>query len=219
MSETVFDLVQTHHLWLYFVLVAGIIVLPGMDMAFVLASSLVDGRRGGAAAVAGIVAGGMVHVVVSGFGMGLVLLSAPRLFNALLLAGTLYVAWMGWGLIRGATALATVHIGAPRPAWSTFARAALTCLLNPKAYVFMLAVFPQFVRAEYGSLVGQFAWLGAITSFTQVLVYGAVVLASVRLRGWLLANGHAQGMLGRAVGALLLLVAGWTAWQGWHPDV
>jgi threonine/homoserine/homoserine lactone efflux protein len=217
--RTVFELVQTQHLWLYFLLVAGIIVLPGMDMAFVLASSLVDGRRGGAAAVAGIVAGGMVHVAMSGFGIGLILLSAPRLFNALLLVGTLYVAWMGWGLIRGAAALATVRIEAPRSAWATFGRAALTCLLNPKAYVFMLAVFPQFVRAEYGSLVGQSVWLGAITSLTQVAVYGAVVLASVRLRAWLLGNGHAQVLFGRAVGGLLLLVAGWTAWQGWHPDV
>jgi threonine/homoserine/homoserine lactone efflux protein len=212
-----FDLTQTHHLWLYFVLVASIIVLPGMDMAFVLVSSLVDGRRGGAAAVAGIVAGGVVHVAMSGLGMGLLLMSAPRLFNVMLLAGALYVAWMGCGLIRGATALATVRMETPRPAWSTFGRAALTCLLNPKAYVFMLAVFPQFMRPEYGSIVGQAVWLGAITSFTQVLVYGAVVFAAIRLRSWLLGSGHAQVMLGRAVGGLLLVTATWTALQGWHP--
>jgi threonine/homoserine/homoserine lactone efflux protein len=90
-------------------------------------------------------------------------------------------------------------------------------LLNPKAYVFMLAVFPQFMRAEYGSIVGQAVWLGAIISFTQVLVYGAVVFAAVRLRGWLLRSGGAQVMLGRAVGGLLLVTATWTALQGWHP--
>ena len=28
------------HLWLFFLMVLGIIVLPGMDMAFVMASSL-----------------------------------------------------------------------------------------------------------------------------------------------------------------------------------
>ena len=76
-----FELAQTGHLWLYFVMVAGIIVLPGMDMAFVMASALVDGRRGGMAAVAGIVAGGVVHLLMGATGVGLVLLSAPGLFN------------------------------------------------------------------------------------------------------------------------------------------
>ena len=41
------------HSWLYAVLVFGIIVLQGMDMAFVLASTLVDSRRSGAVAMAG----------------------------------------------------------------------------------------------------------------------------------------------------------------------
>src|SRR5437868_5874662 len=99
-----FDLSHTSHFWLYFVLVAGIIALPGMDMAFVMASSLVDGRRAGAAAVAGIVAGGVIHVAMASLGVGLLLMSAPRLFNILLLAGSLYVAWMGWSLVRGASA-------------------------------------------------------------------------------------------------------------------
>jgi len=71
-----FDLSHTSHFWLYFVLVAGIIALPGMDMAFVMASSLVDGRRAGAAAVAGIVAGGVIHVAMASLGVGLLLLMA-----------------------------------------------------------------------------------------------------------------------------------------------
>ena len=150
-----FELAQTGHLWLYFVMVAGIILLPGMDMAFVMASALVDGRRGGMAAVAGIVLGGVIHLLMGATGVALVLLSAPGLFNALLLAGALYVGWMGVSLLRGASALAEVRTAASRTSSATFGRAALTCLLNPKAYVFMLAVFPQFLRVEYGSLLTQ----------------------------------------------------------------
>jgi threonine/homoserine/homoserine lactone efflux protein len=211
-----FDLTQTSHFWLYFVLVAGIIVLPGMDMAFVMASALVDGRRGGAAAVAGIVAGGMIHVAMGALGVGLLLLSAPGLFNALLVAGALYVAWLGWCLMRGARALDEVREQASRPLWSTFGRAVLTCLLNPKAYVFMLAVFPQFLRSEYGPLVAQAILLAAITSATQAFVYGGVAVGAAGLRGWLQTNPRAQVLMGRSVGALLLLVAAWTAWQGWQ---
>jgi len=202
--------------WLYFVLVAGIIVLPGMDMAFVMASTLADGRKAGAAAVAGIVAGGMVHVGLGGLGVGLLLLSAPRLFNALLVAGSLYVAWMGCSLLRGASALGDVREQASRPLRSTFGRAVLTCLLNPKAYVFMLAVFPQFLRAEAGPIAAQAIALGAITSATQVLIYGGVAAAATGLRGWLRGHGRAQVSLGRGVGGLLLIVAAWTVWPGWQ---
>jgi threonine/homoserine/homoserine lactone efflux protein len=211
-----FELAQTGHLWLYFVMVVGIIVLPGMDMAFVMASALVDGRPGGMAAVAGIVLGGVIHVLMGATGVALVLLSAPGLFNALLLAGALYVAWMGVSLLRGASALAEVRTGAPRTLRATFGRAVLTCLLNPKAYVFMLAVFPQFLRVEYGSLVAQTLALGSITALTQVAVYGAVALGAARARVWLRDNAQAQVRLGKWVGVLLMGVAVWTAWQGWQ---
>ena len=210
------ELSHSSHFGLYFVLVAGIIVLPGMDMAFVVASTLVDGRKAGAAAVAGIVAGGMVHVALGALGMGLLLLSAPRLFNALLVAGALYVAWIGCSLLHGASALGDVREEASRPLCATFGRALLTCLLNPKAYVFMLAVFPQFLRAEYGSIVAQAIVLGAITAATQVLVYGGVVAAATGLRGWLRGHAQAQVALGQGVGGLLLIVAAWTVWTGWQ---
>lgn len=210
---------QTSHFWLYFAMVAGIVALPGMDMAFVMASSLVDGRRAGASAVAGIVAGGMMHVAMGALGVGLVLLAAPRLFNTLLVAGSLYVGRIGWSLMRRASAFGEVPEAKSRPLWSTFGRALSTSLLNPKAYVFMLAVFPQFLRVEYGSIVAQGIVLGAITSFTQALVYGSVSAGAAGLRGWLRINARAQVLLGRAVGISLLLVAGLTAWQGWRHGV
>jgi arginine exporter protein ArgO len=140
----ILQLTQTSHYWLYFVLVAGIIVLPGMDMAFVMASSLVDGRKAGAAAVAGIVMGGVIHVLMSALGVGLLLVSAPRLFNGLLILGSLYVAWMGGFLIHGATALSDVKSESPRSTLATFFRALTTCLLNPKAYVSCLPYFHNF---------------------------------------------------------------------------
>ena len=59
-----FSLAHASQLWLFFVLVLGIIVLPGMDMAFVLGSSLVDGLKGGVAALSGVVVGGMVHTAM-----------------------------------------------------------------------------------------------------------------------------------------------------------
>ncbi len=188
-----------------------------MDMAFVLASALADGRRAGLVAMAGLVVGGVIPVAMSALGIGLLLIAAPRLFNVLLVAGALYIAWIGVALWRSAQVLAEADTGAPsRPFPAVFGRAVATCLLNPKAYVFMLAVFPQFLRPEYGSVVAQSLVLALITASTQAVVYGAVALAAARVRSMLHANARAQQRLGRSVGALLIGAAAWTLWQGWR---
>lgn len=192
------------HLWLFALFVSGIIVVPGMDMAFVLSSALADGRRAGLAAVGGIVAGGMVHVTMGALGVGLVLQVFPAAFNAVLVAGALYVAWMGWGLWRRPATLAGVQEQAPRPLHQTFARAAATCLLNPKAYVFMVAVFPQFIHPGRGAIALQALVLGVIIALTQAVVYGAVALGATGLRTALAHSAGRQVVLARAVALLLM---------------
>jgi threonine/homoserine/homoserine lactone efflux protein len=207
---------STQHLSLYALLVFGIIVLPGMDMAFVLASSLADGARAGFAAVAGMVVGGFVHVLASALGVSLLLQAWPALFNALLVGGGLYVAWMGWQLWRGAGSLGVVQAGSSRPLPATFGRAVLTCLMNPKAYLFCLAVVPQFIKPEWGHIALQGLVLFLIGALAQVLVYGGMALAAGRMRAWLAGSAAAQVTTGRAVGALLIATAAWTLASGWR---
>ncbi len=204
------------HLGLYALLVFGIILLPGMDMAFVLASALADGARAGLAAVAGMVVGGFVHVQASALGIGLLLQAWPALFNVMLAAGGLYVGWMGWQLWRGAGALGGVEAGRSRPLPATFGRAVLTCLMNPKAYLFCLAVVPQFIRPGAGPVALQGFVLFLIGALAQVLVYGGMALAAGRVRAWLAGSAGTQIAAGRAVGALLVATAAWTLANGWR---
>ena len=203
------------HLWLFFGLVFSIVILPGMDMAFVLGSSLVGGRRAGLAAVAGLIAGGMCHVTIAASGLAVVLTLFTSAFNALLVAGALYVAWIGWSLWRSTTGFALDTDQPLRSPAGTFSRAALTNLLNPKAYVFMLAVFPQFVRPDR-SIAGQALVLGTIIAVTQGGVYGAVALVADGLRDWLRTNPRASRNIARTVGALLLAMAVFTVVEGWR---
>lgn len=202
-------------LWLFALFVFGIIVVPGMDMAFVLSSSLVDGRRAGLAAVAGIVAGGVAHVAMGALGVGVLLQLFPAAFNTVLVAGALYVAWMGWSLWRSPASLSQVDAAPSRAVHSIFARAVATCLLNPKAYVFMIAVFPQFIRPDGGPVATQALVLGAIIAVTQALVYGAVAIGAAGLRAGLRGSTAAQTKLARAVAVLLMATAAWALWQGW----
>ena len=159
---------ETSHLWLFFAMVFSIVLLPGLDMTFVLASSLIGGRRAGFAVTAGIVAASVFHAKM------------------------------------GALGIITVRQGL------------LTNLLNPKAYLFTLAVLPQFLKPEYGDLVTQAVVLWLIIAFTQVAIYGGMALAGDRVRGWLAARPAANAWLARGVGALLLATAAYTAFEGWR---
>ena len=76
------ELSQISHLWLFFALVLGIVIMPGMDMAYVLAGSLVGGKRNGMVAVAGIVTGGLAHVLIGVLGFGIVLKTFPHAFQS-----------------------------------------------------------------------------------------------------------------------------------------
>jgi threonine/homoserine/homoserine lactone efflux protein len=207
-------LTQSSHLWLFSLMVLGIIALPGMDMAFVVASALAGGRRLGLAAVAGIVAGGVVHVVMAMLGIGLLLKLYPLAFNGLLLLGSLYIAWIGWSLWRGAAALGEVAAVPRISSGQTFVRGVLSCLMNPKAYVFMVAIFPQFVRPDYGPLGLQAVLMSLIIAVTQVVIYGSFAWGAGSLQTWLRQNPRSQVLIGRGVGLFLILAAVWTGWQG-----
>ena len=209
-----FFLPHAAQLWLFFVLVLGIIALPGMDMAFVLGSTLVGGRRGGLAALAGIVAGGAIHTVMAALGVGLVLKTVPALFTLMLVAGAIYLGWVGVSLLRGASALGEIGAPAAGPPATTFRQGLMTCLLNPKAYLFMLAVWPQFARPEHGPMLAQAVVMGAIIVLTQTLVYGSVVLGADHARAFLRGSGRAQVRAGQAIGLLLIAGAVWMLWDG-----
>jgi threonine/homoserine/homoserine lactone efflux protein len=210
-----FQIHHTSHYWLYFVLVAGIVAVPGMEMAYALSSSLVNGRKAGFAAVAGSVAGGGAHVVMSALGIGLLLQVSTLAFNGLLLAGALYIAWMGYSMLRSPGALSEVADQPEQTAWRTFARGMTTCLLNPKAYIFMIAVFPQFLKPQYGSLIVQSLILWLLGAVAQIVIYGGVVLAAVQFRQWLRHSESNQKAVSRAVGLLMIATAVWTLSTGW----
>lgn len=204
---------MTPDLGLYFLAVLAVILLPGMDMAYVMASSVSGGRRGAVSSVLGIASGGAIHVVVGATGMAALMLVVPELFRAMLLAGTAYLLWIGWGIWRSADAApSSLTSVAPPSSAAIYRRAVTTCLLNPKAYAFTLALFPAFVRSDTRSLVMQTLAMGLITVGTQIAVYGAVAAVAVRARALI---HHHQRTIARSMGALLMVSALLTATRAW----
>jgi len=203
------------NLWLFFTLLFGIIIVPGMDMVFVLANAITGGRASGLAATAGIMAGGVLHTVYAALGVSAVLHLIPELFNVLLAAGAAYIAWIGFSLIRSSVTIGRVEGGIERSRWASFRQGALTSLMNPKAYLFMLAVYPQFLKPQFGPVWSQAAVMMVLIAATQLAVYGGLALTAGRGRDLLVGSPSVTVAIGKAAGFVLVLIAALTVWQGW----
>ncbi|MET0171295.1 MAG: LysE family translocator [Agrobacterium vaccinii] len=203
----------TENLWLYFSLLFGIIILPGIDMLLVLASSLTGGRKAGLAATSGIMAGGVVHSLYGAVGVGLLASLMPVLFTPLMIFGAAYMVWVGTGLMRSSIVVEGDEVSASASARRAFWRGIVTCLSNPKAYLFMMAVYPQFLKPIYGPVWIQGVIMGLMTAGTQLAVYGTLALTAGKSRDLLVSSPHITIFIGRAAGLLLVIIAGFTLWE------
>lgn len=201
------------HLWLYVLLVTGIILVPGMDMLFVLANALTGGARAGLAATAGIMLGGVCHTLIGFAAVAVLSRMIPVVASAMLAAGSLYMMWIGITLMRSRITVDGVGAARPKPALRIAVQGLFTCLVNPKAWMFVLSVFPQFMKPQFGPLVPQAAAMGAITVLVQGLVYGGMAIGAVQARRALVHNTAATVRVGQAAGALLAAIAAVTLFQ------
>ncbi|RUV30348.1 MULTISPECIES: LysE family translocator [unclassified Mesorhizobium] len=204
----------TENLWLFFILLFGIIAVPGMDMLFVLANALTGGRDRGLAATGGIMLGGMVHTLNGAVGVGLLMHFVPILFKPLLIAGAAYMAFIGITLMRSSIIVGDNAPAGSRTAWKAFRQGLVTCLINPKAYLFVLAVYPQFLKPAYGPIWMQATVMGLLTVLTQAAIYGGLAITAGRSRNLLVANPQTTVLAGRAAGLLLFAVSVFTVWEG-----
>lgn len=195
---------------LFTVLVLGIIAVPGMDMLFVLTNALANGRRPGLAATAGIMLGGVFHTIFGTLAVGFVLHYLPWAFTLMLVAGCAYMMWIGLQLVLSSIRISGVGRAKAKPLAVIFWQGFLTCALNPKAYMFVFAVYPQFLSPRYGAILPQAIAMGAITIGAQAIIYGGLSLAAAAGTGLLSGNATATVYVGRAAGLLLIMAAALT---------
>ncbi len=203
----------SENLWIFFTLLFGIIIVPGMDMALVLANSLSNGRSSGLAATAGVMTGGLLHSLYAALGVGALLRFFPTLFDILLIAGAAYVAWIGYALMRSSIVMTETGTAKASSLTRIFSQGIVSCLLNPKAYLFMLAIYPQFVKPEYGAVWTQALVMAAMIAIVQAGIYGSLALFAGRSRYWLQNNPGMTIAIGRGAGLLLIAMAALTLFR------
>ncbi|MCF6744685.1 LysE family translocator [Blastococcus sp. KM273128] len=131
------------------VVAAALTVTPGLDTALVLRAALTRGPREAAATAAGIVSGLFAWGAAAAVGVSALLTASRLAYDALRLAGAVYLVWFGVRLlVRALRARSEPVGGATRygaSAWRAARLGLTTNLLNPKVGVFYAALLPQFL--------------------------------------------------------------------------
>jgi threonine/homoserine/homoserine lactone efflux protein len=184
----------------YLVTVSVLMLTPGPDMLFCLASGMKGGPRAGFLAALGAASGEVVHISASAVGLAALFRAAPPLFEAVRILGAAYLALLGLRALRNRNREIAAHAGSSARAYW---RGLATNLLNPKMALFSIAFLPQFVDPHAGSVAVQFLVLGACFVALEIVVDGTVGLLAGRLAG-LLRAPRARRNLNVAAGSIYL---------------
>lgn len=212
-------------LWTYVIGAFGIILLPGPNSLYVLSVATARGVRAGFQGAYGVFVGDTILLLCTALGAAGVLRTYPAMFMVVKYVGAAYLAWVGFNLLRAALAglraqpeaLASVS-SASRPVSSSaaadavhlqrpFRRALVISLLNPKAILFLLSFFVQFIDTSYDHPEVPFLILSAI-----LMTFSALYLSVLIVTGAKLAQGFARRK--KLSAGLSSLVGGLFVWFG-----
>lgn len=193
---------------LYLLALAGAFLLPGPDMAIVLATGAARGARTAMVTALGIATARGMHVLLSGLGLAALMAAHPQSLLLVKWAGAAYLCYMAYRLLRaGASSSPVVEEAVPPSAGNNYLRGLLTNLLNPKALLFCSMLMPQFVSATSSvPVVMQTLWLGLALVLVGLLFDIVYAVLAARLARRIRAKPTRAGKF--VLPAVFVLLAG-----------
>ncbi|MFD7557592.1 MULTISPECIES: leucine efflux protein LeuE [unclassified Streptomyces] len=168
-----------------------IILLPGPNSLYVLSVAARRGVRTGYKAAAGVFTGDAVLMLLTALGAGALLKASPLVFTVVKVLGAGYLAWLAVGMMRGAWALWRTRTERAEAVEETpaeaaeherpYRRALLISLLNPKAILFLMSFFVQFVDPSYAYPALSFLLLGGLLQTGSFLYLTLLIFGGTRL--------------------------------------
>ncbi len=158
-------------LWLFLGAAVTLVAIPGPGVLYVVARSVDQGRRAGLVSVFGVGIGNFAQVVLAAFGLSALIASSAIAFDAIRIAGGIYLIWLGISRLRGGAHLdLDVQNREPTPHGRILTQGIVVATLNPKTALFFVAFLPQFVDPAAGNVALQILLLG--TAFVGLALIG-----------------------------------------------
>ncbi|MEU8697437.1 leucine efflux protein LeuE [Streptomyces sp. NPDC048680] len=169
-----------------------IVLLPGPNSLYVLSVAARRGVRTGYVAAAGVWTGDTVLMTLSALGASSLLRTTPVLFAVVKFAGAGYLTWLAFGMLRAAVSMwrerhrrVAELTGEPDGAAGTmerpYRRALVVSLFNPKAILFLISFFVQFVDPGYAYPALSFLLLGTLLQAASFLYLTMLIFGGTRL--------------------------------------
>lgn len=156
---------------------------PGPDMLLIASRSISQGRAAGFLTYVGIALGTYCHALAAALGLSQLIVTVPMAYEAIRWAGCAYLIYLAWKAFRSEGTEFSPTANAKRVSMKRILGEGLaTNLLNPKMALFVLALFPQFVNPEAGSLTVQMLVLATVLNGIGFVVNGSVILLSGQIR-------------------------------------
>jgi threonine/homoserine/homoserine lactone efflux protein len=158
---------DTNSLIAFALIALGMVLTPGPNMIYLISRSICQGRLAGLISLGGVALGFIFYMLCAAFGITAIVLAVPYAYDALRLAGALYLLWLAWQAIRpgGRSPFQVRNLPKDSPS-KLFAMGFLTNLLNPKIAAMYLSLLPQFIDPSNGSVLTQSLVLG----FAQIVI-------------------------------------------------
>ncbi|MEU6447822.1 leucine efflux protein LeuE [Streptomyces sp. NPDC048232] len=192
---------------------ALIVLLPGPNSLYVLSVAARRGVRAGYTAAAGVWCGDTVLMTLSAAGVASLLQANAVLFGIVKYAGAGYLTWMAFGMLRAAwgmwrtrreQAARDTDVPAAGADERPFRRALVVSLVNPKAILFFVAFFVQFVDPGYAYPALSFVVLGVFAQVASFLYLSALIFSGTRLAAAFRRRRRLSAGATSAAGALFL---------------
>ena len=193
-----------------------LIAIPGPSVVFVIGRALSYGRGIALATVAGNSLGLLAIVILVALGLGVIVQESVLVFTILKLVGAAYLVWLGVQEIRHRRGFDVSDVGGGvGPALSTtraIRQGFVVGFSNPKAFMILGAVLPQFVDRGAGHVQLQMLLLGLLAFGIGIVSDSLWAVIASQLRSWFNASpkrGEAMGVIGG--GSMIALGVGLAA--------
>ncbi|EMI3507040.1 TPA: LysE family translocator [Bacillus cereus] len=158
---------------------------PGPNMIYLISRSITQGRMAGFISLLGIMLGFVIYIIATMFGLTVLFVAVPAVYEAVKWAGAAYLLWLAWNSIKpGATSIMEPRMISNEPPRKLFLRGLMTNLLNPKIAILYVSLLPQFEDPEKGSLLFQGAVLGLTQITVSFIVNLVIVCTASKIAKW-----------------------------------
>jgi threonine/homoserine/homoserine lactone efflux protein len=120
-------------------------VTPGPNIGYLVTLAITRGRAAAFARVVSVTLGLAVYMVAAAFGITKIFLRYPRLYQALRVAGALFLLWLAFDAWRVAAGAEDGEKD-ERSHFALALRGFLANVLNPKSAMFYIALLPPLIQ-------------------------------------------------------------------------